>query len=253
MRLHSIQLNCARPPFDGRAVREATSLAIDRDALIADVLGLHGAPTNGLVPPWSAEATATRSSPDVARAMQLLDAAGWTMGPDGVRRKGNQRLEFTLYTPTGPVLAMTALAARIAEQLAPLGFAITPQEVPALSGAVKDGAYTAALRTSYSQLTGDPFFWLKLWLTRDGRANPGPSYINPRLDTLLDQYSCETGAAQRQAYRRQIHAILAAEFPHIFLLFVPLILVARQGTLRHLIRDPNNEYFVGVALSLAKS
>ena len=244
MRMHSLQLNCIRPPFDDVAVRKATSLAIDRNSLITEVLGGHGAAAYGLVPPWSVEAGEVCAGADLAAADQLLERAGWTMGSDGVRHKGAQRLAFTLYTPTGPVLAMCALAARIAEQLAPLGYAITPQEVPALSGAVKDGAYAAALRTGYSQLTGDPYFWLKLWLSQDGRANPGPSYVNPDLDALLDDYASETQPHRRQAYRRRIDALLTDDVPHVFLVFVPLILVARQGRLASLTRDPNNEYFV---------
>jgi peptide/nickel transport system substrate-binding protein len=248
MRAHSMQLNCMQPPLDDRAVREATSLAIDRDVLIREVLHGRGAPMTTLVPPWSTEYTPTTSMADVARAERLLDAAGWTRGPDGVRRKADQRLAFTLYTPTGPVLAMTALATHIASQLASLGYEVTPREVPSLSGAVKDGAYTAALRTSYSQLTGDPEFWLRLWLAHGGRANPGPSYANPDLDQLLGDYRRETDSARRRAYRHQLYALLAADLPHIFLLFVPLILVGRHGLLRSLIPDPNNEYFVGSAL-----
>jgi peptide/nickel transport system substrate-binding protein len=245
MRLHTLQLNCTRPPFDDMAVRNAMSLGIDRDRLIRDVLRGHGAAACGLVPPWSAEAGGACAGVDLERAEQLLDGAGWTMGADGVRHKGEHRLAFTLYTPTGPVLAMRALARQIAEQLAPLGYAISPQEVPALSGAVKDGTYTAALRTGYSQLTGDAYFWLKLWLSRDGRANPGPSYVNPNLDSLLEEYRCETQPLRRQAYWRQIDALLATEVPHVFLLFVPLILVGRPSMLRNLVGDPNNEYFIG--------
>src|SRR5262249_51239205 len=159
---------------------------------------------------------------DAARAAQLLDAAGWIKGDDGVRHKGEERLAFTLYTPTGPVLAMRAFAARIAEQLAPLGYAVTPCEVPALSVAVKEGAYNAALRTSYSQLTGDPYFWLKLWLSSGGRANPGPSYVNPELDQMLEDYRAETDATQRRVFRRQLDTLLATDVPHVLLVFMPL-------------------------------
>jgi peptide/nickel transport system substrate-binding protein len=252
MRAHSIQLNCSKPPFDERAVRQATSLAIDRDALIRDVLDGRGVPMLRLIPPWSGEYAASPPGPDAARAAQLLDAAGWIKGDDGVRHKGEERLALTLYTPTGPVLAMRALAARIAEQLAPLGYAVTPCEVPALSVAVKEGAYNAALRTSYSQLTGDPYFWLKLWLSRGGRANPGPSYVNPELDQMLEDYRAETDATQRRVFRRQLDTLLATDVPHVLLVFMPLILVARRGLLRALVNDPNNEYFIGSSLRVTR-
>src|SRR5438128_2151115 len=43
MRALSIQINTGQPPFDDLRVRKATSLAIDREALVSDVLGGHGA------------------------------------------------------------------------------------------------------------------------------------------------------------------------------------------------------------------
>jgi peptide/nickel transport system substrate-binding protein len=251
MRMHSIQLNCLRPPFDDLAVRQATSLAIDRHALIRDVLHGHGAATNTLAPPWSNDWSGEPAAADARAAAQLLDSAGWRMGPDGVRAKGEQRLAFTLFTPTGPVLAMRALAHAIAAQLALLGYAIRPQEVPALSGAVKDGAYVAALRTGYSQLTGDPYFWLKLWLSKDGRANPGPSYANPDLDRLLVDYGRETQGPPREEFRNRVDTLLTTDVPHVLLMFMPLILVARKGILpADFVGDPNSEYFVD-GLSLA--
>jgi ABC-type oligopeptide transport system substrate-binding subunit len=42
MRMLSIQINTTRHPFNDRNVREATSLAIDRDALVHETLRGHG-------------------------------------------------------------------------------------------------------------------------------------------------------------------------------------------------------------------
>jgi peptide/nickel transport system substrate-binding protein len=91
MRALSIQINTGRPPFDDLRVREATSLAIDRAALVSGVLGGHGAVATNIVPPWAAPAAVLQTT-DVARAVQLLDSAGWNMGSDGVRRKDENRL-----------------------------------------------------------------------------------------------------------------------------------------------------------------
>jgi peptide/nickel transport system substrate-binding protein len=249
MRALSIQINPGRPPFDDCSVREATALAIDRTALVGGVLGGHGALAASIVPPWAGPAAPLQST-DVARARQLLDAGGWKMGVDGVRCKGEDRLAFTMYTPRGEVLAMAALARAVRRQLAPLGYDIRIEEVAALSAAIKDGAYTSALRTSYAQLTGDPFFWLKLWLASGGRVNQGPTYRNPHFDVALDRYSRAIGSAHRQERWQEIEAILKADVPHIFLVWAPLIVVARANRLRGLELDPNNEYFIDGGLSV---
>ncbi len=249
MRALSIQINTGRPPFDDRNVREATALAIDRGALVSGVLGGHGAIATSIVPPWAGPAAPLQTT-DVARARQLLDSADWTMGPDGVRCRGNDRLAFTMYTPRGEVLAMAALARAVQRQLKPLGYDVRIEQVAALSAAIKDGAYTSALRTSYAQLSGDPFFWLKLWLARGGRVNQGPTYCNPKFDGALEQYGRAIGAQDRRARWQELEAILQADVPHIFLVWAPLIVVSRAGRLRGLELDPNNEYFVDGSLSL---
>jgi peptide/nickel transport system substrate-binding protein len=250
MRALSIQINTGRPPFDDRVVREATSLAIDRAALVSGVLGGHGAVSTSIVPPWAGPAAPLQTT-DVARAGQLLDSAGWNVGTDGVRFKGEDRLAFTMYTPRGEVLAMAALARAVRGQLAPLGYDIRIEEVAALSAAIKDGAYTSALRTSYAQLTGDPFFWLKLWLASGGRINQGPTYCNPLFDVALEQYGRAIGAASRHEHWQEIEAILKADVPHIFLVWAPLIVVARANRLRGFVPDPNNEYFIDGNLTVS--
>jgi peptide/nickel transport system substrate-binding protein len=248
MRLLSIQINTTRHPFDDRDVREATSLAIDREALLAGTLRGHGLPATSMVPPWAGDASPLQST-NVTRARQLLDAGGWTMGADGVRHKGDRRLAFTMYTPGGEVLALAALARAIKHQLAPLGYDITIESVAALSAAVKDGAYSAAIRTSYAHLTGDPYFWLSLWFASGGRVNPGPSYLNPEFDRALEQYRREIAPDQRRARWRAIESILAHDVPHIYLVWAPLIIVGRPGTTSGFVADPNNEYFISNALS----
>jgi oligopeptide transport system substrate-binding protein len=76
------RLNCTRPPFDDARVREAMALAIDRDALVRDVLRLGQIPAYQFVPPgipaYRPPETALRHDP--ARARALLAEAGY--GPE---------------------------------------------------------------------------------------------------------------------------------------------------------------------------
>jgi ABC-type transport system substrate-binding protein len=169
-----------------------------------------------------------------------------------VRCKGENRLAFSMYTPRGEVLAMAALAHAIQRQLAPLGYDIRIEEVAALSAAIKDGAYTSALRTSYAHLTGDPFFWLKLWLASGGRVNQGPTYRNPDFDIALERYGRALSFEHRHARWQDIEAILRTDVPHIFLVWAPLIVVARANRVRNLHLDPNNEYFIDGRMALTR-
>jgi ABC-type transport system substrate-binding protein len=106
----------------------------------------------------------------------------------------------------------------------------------------------SALRTSYAQLSGDPYFWLKLWLASGGRVNQGPTYCNPRFDDALDHYSRAIDAGSRRERWQEIEAIMQADVPHIFLVWAPLIVVARANRVRGIDLDPNNEYFVDGSL-----
>jgi peptide/nickel transport system substrate-binding protein len=248
MRALSIQINTGRPPFNDLSVREATALAIDRSELVSKVLRHHGAVATSILPPWADNAKALQST-DVGKATRLLEAAGWTQGTDGIRRKGPQRLAFTMFTPRGEVLAMAALARALRDQLAPLGYAIEVQEVAALSAAIKDGAYVSALRTSYAQLSGDPYFWLSLWLKTGGRVNQGPTYTNPDFDAKLNAYRMAISAQEKQDCWNDVEAILKDDVPHIFLVWAPLIVVARKHVLNGYTPDPNNHYFVDAGVA----
>jgi ABC-type transport system substrate-binding protein len=74
--------------FDDLRVRQAISVAIDRDAIVATDLAGHGAPAHGPVPsasPWYAPGVEAFNHFDPRRAIDLLDAAGLEPGADGTR------------------------------------------------------------------------------------------------------------------------------------------------------------------------
>lgn len=78
---HFHRFNASRPPFDDVRVRRAFSLALDRDAIAANVLKAGEAPARHWVPPDTAGYTTEyRVEEDAARAKALLAEAGH---PDG--------------------------------------------------------------------------------------------------------------------------------------------------------------------------
>ncbi|MCX2968427.1 MULTISPECIES: ABC transporter substrate-binding protein [Streptomyces] len=85
-----------------RAVRRALDIAVNRQAMVDNILDGAGQAAYGPVPtgsPWFAEGTERKHDPDVAR--EILDDAGWKPGSDGTRAKDGLKAAFTLWYPAG--------------------------------------------------------------------------------------------------------------------------------------------------------
>jgi peptide/nickel transport system substrate-binding protein len=85
------------------AVRRALLMAIDRQAIVTNVLDGLVPVVHGPVQPmsWAFTDSVTHWPFDVARANALLDSAGWRRGADGVRGKDGAALRFTIMTQAG--------------------------------------------------------------------------------------------------------------------------------------------------------
>lgn len=107
-------------------VRRAVNLAIDRQALVDDVLGGHGsvAYSIGDGMPWASEDMRCETDRPAARA--LLEEAGWARGEDGAYARDGLRCAFDLYYPTGDSVRQ-AMANALADQLSQVGIAVTPR------------------------------------------------------------------------------------------------------------------------------
>ena len=92
------------PAFNDKAVRQAMSLLIDRQN-IAEVIYGRGAVTtsNFLNNPPRFRSPNTKFEFNPEKAVQVLEAAGWKKGADGIRAKGNVKLKFVYQTSvSGP-------------------------------------------------------------------------------------------------------------------------------------------------------
>lgn len=89
------------PAFRDPAVRQAMALAIDREAISEFIYGRSGEATgNFIVAPEQFVSPNTSWEFNVERANEILDAAGWERGADGVRAKDGVRLSFVFSTTT---------------------------------------------------------------------------------------------------------------------------------------------------------
>jgi peptide/nickel transport system substrate-binding protein len=97
----AINTSPKREPLNDLRVRQALTLAVNRDAVIKAVMAGIADPLYSPLPPnikgYSKEAEevgkrVNRYDPE--RAKQLLDQAGWKLGKDGIREKDGKKLEI---------------------------------------------------------------------------------------------------------------------------------------------------------------
>ena len=93
------------PILTDARVREALSIAIDRQILVDVGYGPAGQPTCNLVPAPALYASDNTDclTQDFDRANALLDEAGWVRGADGIREKDGMRLSLLYQTSTNAV------------------------------------------------------------------------------------------------------------------------------------------------------
>ena len=122
-----IRLNTKLAPTNEVLVRRALNHAINKEEIIKTVyFNVH-------VPAYSTLSTSTFGYDaklkelypyDVNRAKQLLDQAGWTVGPSGVRQKGGQELALSY------ISTFKDVAEIVQNQLRPLGVKINIELIP---------------------------------------------------------------------------------------------------------------------------
>ena len=173
-------LNLADPALDGPApdvvaksphpilgdprVREAIELGINKKEIIDKLLfGLATIGTNELHIGW-AKCVTKPTEHDPGRAQQLLDQAGWKVGPDGIRvaqgaryAKDGTRLRLKLQTTTGNKLREQVEQLLIAymKQIG-LEFYIENVPSPVLFGSWASGAFRKHGRFDVLMYTTNP-------------------------------------------------------------------------------------------------
>ncbi len=125
-----------KEPYDlgqDPAVREAIAHAIDKDAIVNGVWQGNAEPSTTMIPPaiLGAEAGSLAAIPyDPDRAKEVLDAAGWAAGSDGVREKAGRRLEMTMIVGYPSAEIHGPMPEFVQAQLAEVGIAIEIVQTP---------------------------------------------------------------------------------------------------------------------------
>jgi peptide/nickel transport system substrate-binding protein len=92
-------IKTTHPVLSDPAVRQALNLLVDRASVQEQIYGRTGIATaNFLNQPSRFQSKATKFEFNVEKANQILEAAGWKKGADGIRAKDGKKLKFLYQT-----------------------------------------------------------------------------------------------------------------------------------------------------------
>lgn len=249
----TLLFNTGSDEFNDPAVRQAFSLALDRNTLSA-AAGVENTPASGLVPPGVpgtededfrtaggelVDCNPEEYAADCGEAARLLENAGYTAGyrfpavellyPEGENRQ--------------------AVASAMADMWArTLNAAVTPRAVSRteLAAALSAGNYTLAL-TDVGSLVNDAEGFLTLWASDDSRNAAG--YINSAYDTLLAIIGKANDETARRGCLHDAEQLLLEECP-----LTPLFFTGMDNRLREtwtgVCRDARGFYSFSTAARL---
>jgi len=206
------------PVLGDLAVRQAISQAIDRQAIIDEVLNGVGSLTGSFIYAGTGSVESEPPAFDPDAAAQLLDEAGWVVGADGVREKDGVRASLRYTTIAGD--QVRALYQQLIQQnLADIGIEVIIENLqsnsifdPRAEGGIL-GLGDFDLMMSRDGYYPDPQSWIDIWTTSyiPSDENPdGFSYAfrsDPEFDALADAARTEVDIEARDALIAEIDAL----------------------------------------------
>jgi peptide/nickel transport system substrate-binding protein len=213
-RVDYVNFNVQDPALRDKRVRQAIACAIDKDALIAALWRGQARPSDTLLPPghWAAasDSQLAQYPHNVARALQLLDAAGLKPDKDGVR------LRLTMKTSTDETARLEAQAMQAELRDAGIVLTLRSAEFGTFYSDITKGAFQMyILRWIGSNEDPDIFHYsYATEMFPPKGANRG-HYSNPRVDALLKAASADTNEAARRQDYIEVQQILAEDLPSI--------------------------------------
>ncbi len=227
--------NAKRPLFADRRVRQALTYALDRQAMVDNILFGLGTPSSGPFArvSWAYNPDVAPYPYDLEKARALLKEAGWedTDGDGLLDRDYNndghrEPFHFKLITNQGNV-SRERIVTIVQEQLKQVGIQVDiriMEWTAFLTNHVNKRDYDAIVLGWSLSLDPDSYSIWHSSQTGEHQYN-FVSYSNPEVDRLLIAGRRTLDPAKRQAIYRRIHALIAEDQPYTFL-YVPYALPA---------------------------
>jgi len=215
--------NLRRPMFQDLRVRQAMAEAVNVAQMIRYIIYGHGVQSTGIFTPkmWFFDPKVQPLPYDPEAAKKLLDAAGWKLGPDGIRIKDGKRLSFTLLANNGNEIRRD-IATLVQDDLKKVGIEVKVEIYEwavLLKNFVNKGEFDAIV---LGWGLGNDFDQYAIW--HSSQTHPQElnfvDFQNPTVDHLLVDLRQEYSRPAILSMAAELQQTIYAEQPYLFL-FVP--------------------------------
>jgi peptide/nickel transport system substrate-binding protein len=222
---YAYNLDPAKPAgklFADKAVRQALFTALDRQSMADRVYFKQATVADSVEPPvsWAHSSAKPAYTFDKSKAESMLDAAGWTKGPDGIRAKGGVQLKFEMITNQGNNQRQELLQI-MQQSWSDIGVSATPRliQFPQLVTQITNQRTFDVFLVGFN-FTQDPD---ESQLFASTSANPGgfngAFFKDPQVDAVLTQAASTLDQGKRKQYYAQFQDLMAEQVPAPILLF----------------------------------
>jgi peptide/nickel transport system substrate-binding protein len=214
-------LHAGQPPLDDVRVRQALLHAVDRKAILDNIMEGSAGPALGVLAPGVfgyKDMGLDRLYPfDRNRAKALLGQAGWTPGPDGIMVKGGQRLSLSWLAARGRYPKDGEITEAIQAMFKDVGVEAKVQvlEWAAVFQQVRGNPLNHHMFT-LGWVTSNADADYSLYALFHSKQTPPTGwntsrYANARVDALVEQARRSLNQSEREKLYGEVQDILARE------------------------------------------
>ena len=220
--IEHLDLNLDNPALKDKRVRQALAYALDREQMVQALFGGKQPVAHSAEPDDNDDPGVIRYPHDPAKAAALLDAAGFVVGADGIRAKGDLRLQFTLHSTTGDRLR-EQVEQLIQTSWRTVGIDLRIQNQPAkllFGDTIRRRQFKDMVMFTWTKEPNkiDETYWRcdqKPTPENHYQGRNYPGFCDPRVDALLAESGRTIDEAARRTIHRKIARILSEEMPMI--------------------------------------
>ena len=213
-----LNFNLQSPPFNDLKVRQAVAHAVNREAIITDLLKGTGTPLHSCIP----EAFGPYYTPDVTRYAYDPEKAKALLAEAGIAE--GTKIKFLVTESGSGMQSPKVMGEAIQADLAKVGI---DAEITVLEWGAYLNVYNAGLDAGGYHLAQISWFYgadpgvvpqatlhSNNWPTNKGFN--ASYYANPRVDELLDTGLAERDPEKRKAIYHELQRIIADELPNLY-------------------------------------